>query len=34
LSFLSGLPVVVDRSTEAIAWSNTINLARQQGLSE
>jgi len=34
LSFLSGLPVVVDGETEARAWSDTIGLARQQGLTE
>jgi predicted nucleic acid-binding protein len=33
LSFLSGLPVGVDPSTESRAWSDTINLARQHGLS-
>jgi predicted nucleic acid-binding protein len=33
LSFLSGLPVVVDSVTESQAWSDTINLARQHGLS-
>jgi len=33
LTMLSGVPVAVDGSTEARAWSNTINLARQQGLS-
>src|SRR5512135_1118817 len=34
LGFLSGLPVLVDGATEARAWSDTINLARQHGLSE
>lgn len=34
VGFLSGLPVLVDGSTEARAWSNTINLARQHGLTE
>ncbi len=34
LSFLSGLPVVVDKATEACAWSDTINLGRQHDLSE
>jgi predicted nucleic acid-binding protein len=34
LSFLSNLPVVDDGATEAKAWSDTLNLARQQGLSE
>jgi predicted nucleic acid-binding protein len=34
LSFLSGLPVVVDGATEARAWSDIINLARQHDLSE
>lgn len=33
LSFLSGLPVVVDRDTKARAWSDTIPLGRQYGLS-
>jgi predicted nucleic acid-binding protein len=33
-SFLSGLPIEVDSSTEAHAWSDTIGLARQCGLSE
>ena len=33
LGFLAGLPVHVDGSTEASAWSQTINLARQHGLS-
>jgi predicted nucleic acid-binding protein len=33
LSFLAGLPVLVDGSTESSAWSQTINLARQRGLS-
>jgi predicted nucleic acid-binding protein len=33
LSFLSGLPIVVDVATEARAWSDTIALARQHGLS-
>jgi len=34
LSFLAGLPAVVDGATEARAWSDTINLARQHNLSE
>ena len=34
LGFLSGLPILVDGSTEARAWSDTINLARQQSLTE
>ncbi len=34
LTLLSGLPVTVDGLTEAKAWSDTTNLARQQGLSE
>jgi len=34
LTFLSGLPVAVDGSTEAAGWAHTINLARQHGLSE
>jgi predicted nucleic acid-binding protein len=34
LSFLSGLPVAVDSATEAQAWTGTINLARQNDLSE
>jgi predicted nucleic acid-binding protein len=33
LSYLSGLPIVVDGATEARAWSDTLNLARQHGLS-
>ncbi len=33
LSFLAGLPVSVDVLTEAKAWSDTINLSRQQGTS-
>ncbi len=33
LRFLSGLPVRVDALTEASAWSTTIDLARQHGLS-
>lgn len=33
LSYLSALPVVVDGETEARAWSDTISLARQFGLS-
>src|SRR3954452_4971325 len=32
LSYLSGLPIVVDAATEARAWTDTLNLARQQGL--
>jgi predicted nucleic acid-binding protein len=34
LSFLSGLPIVVDGATEARAWSDTMNLGRQHGLTE
>jgi predicted nucleic acid-binding protein len=34
LTLLSGLPVTVDASTEAKAWSDTISLARQNGLTE
>jgi predicted nucleic acid-binding protein len=33
LSFLSGLPIIVDGATEARAWSDTIALARQHRLS-
>jgi predicted nucleic acid-binding protein len=33
LSYLAGLPIVVDDSTEVRAWSDTIGLARQHGLS-
>ena len=33
LSFLTGLPVVVDVATEARAWTDTIALGRQHGLS-
>ena len=32
-AFLSGLPIVVDPETESRAWSETLNLARQFGLS-
>ncbi|MBV8314323.1 MAG: type II toxin-antitoxin system VapC family toxin [Planctomycetaceae bacterium] len=32
LSYLSGLPIVVDGATEARAWTDTLNLARQLGL--
>ncbi len=32
LSYLSGLPIVLDVETEARAWSDTIALARQHGL--
>jgi predicted nucleic acid-binding protein len=32
LSYLAGLPIVVDDSTEARAWSDTIGLARQNAL--
>jgi predicted nucleic acid-binding protein len=32
LSFLSGLPIVVDSATEARAWTDTLSLARQHGL--
>jgi predicted nucleic acid-binding protein len=34
LRFLSGLPIAVDDSTEARAWSDTIALARRHGLTE
>jgi predicted nucleic acid-binding protein len=34
LAFLGGLPIVVDGETESRAWSDTIALARQHGLSE
>ncbi len=33
LTFLAGLPIVVDSSTEVRAWSDTIGLARQHALS-
>ncbi len=32
LSYLSGMPVVLDRETEARAWSDILSLARQHGL--
>jgi predicted nucleic acid-binding protein len=32
LSYLAGLPIVVDDSTEAQAWSETLSLARQHAL--
>jgi predicted nucleic acid-binding protein len=32
LSFLAGLPIAVDSSTESHAWSTTVHLARQHGL--
>ncbi len=32
LSYLAGLPIMVDASTEAQAWSVTISLARQHAL--
>jgi predicted nucleic acid-binding protein len=32
LAFLGGLPIVVDAATEARAWSGTIALGRQHGL--
>jgi predicted nucleic acid-binding protein len=32
LSYLGGLPIVVDGQTEARAWSDTVSLARQHGL--
>ena len=32
LSFLAGLPIVVDPATEARAWTDTFSLARQHGL--
>ena len=31
--FLSGLPIIVDLQTERQAWSDTVMLARQHGLS-
>ena len=34
LGFLVGLPVQVDAATEAQAWSDTINVAQQHGLTE
>jgi predicted nucleic acid-binding protein len=34
LGFLAGLPIMVDAATELQAWSETINLARQHGLTE
>src|SRR5512135_424260 len=33
LSFLSGLPIVVDVATEAHAWTDALALGRQHGLS-
>jgi predicted nucleic acid-binding protein len=33
LSYLAALPIVVDDSTEVRAWSDTVALARQHGLS-
>jgi predicted nucleic acid-binding protein len=32
LSYLSGLPIILDSATEAHAWTDTLNLARQQRL--
>jgi predicted nucleic acid-binding protein len=32
LSYLAGLPIVVDDATETRAWSDTISLARQHAL--
>jgi predicted nucleic acid-binding protein len=32
LSYLAALPIVVDGATEARAWAETLNLARQEGL--
>jgi predicted nucleic acid-binding protein len=32
LSFLAGLPIVVDSATESQAWTDVISLARQHGL--
>jgi predicted nucleic acid-binding protein len=32
LTYLAGLPIVVDASTEARAWSDTVSLARQHAL--
>src|SRR5277367_5955972 len=34
LAYLAGLPIVLDGETEIRAWSDTVNLARQYGLSE
>jgi predicted nucleic acid-binding protein len=33
LAYLGGLPIVLEGETEARAWSDTVNLARQHGLS-
>jgi predicted nucleic acid-binding protein len=33
ISYLSGLPILVDGATEARAWGETLHLARQHGLS-
>jgi predicted nucleic acid-binding protein len=33
LTYLGGLPIVLDSETETRAWSDTLNLARQHGLS-
>ena len=33
LAYLAGLPIVLDGETEMRAWSDTLNLARQYGLS-
>jgi predicted nucleic acid-binding protein len=32
LSYLSALPIVLDGATETRAWSDTLNIARQHGL--
>jgi predicted nucleic acid-binding protein len=32
LSFLAGLPILVDSATDARAWTDTMALARQHGL--
>ena len=32
LTYLAGLPIVVDAATEARAWSDTVSLARQHAL--
>ena len=34
LSYLAELPIIVDDSTEARAWSDTVGLARQHALTE
>ena len=32
LAYLAGLPIILDGATETHAWTDTLNLARQQGL--